>query len=51
MTARLPEGNMSYETKHLMKWVIAVALLGILVVLLFNTFGGQMVLSSFLERV
>lgn len=49
--ARLPEVDMSYDTKHLMKWVIAVALVGILLVLLFNALGGEMVLSSFLERV
>ena len=46
MIARLPEGDMSYETKHLMKCVIAVALVGILVVLLSSFYGGEIALSS-----
>jgi len=46
MIARLPEGDMSYETKHLMKCVIAVALVGILVVLLTSFYGGEIALSS-----
>jgi len=43
MIARLPEGNMTEEVKRMMKWVVAVALLGILFVLLYSTLGGGFV--------
>jgi hypothetical protein len=44
--ARLPEEKMSKETIYLMKTVIAVALLGILFIILYSTFGGEELLIS-----
>lgn len=42
---------MSAETKHLMKWVAAVMLIGILMVLLYYSYTDKDTITSFLESL
>lgn len=39
-TAGLPEENMTEDSKKMMKWTIAIALLGILFVIMYSTMNG-----------